>query len=197
MGEDLIAAHRDIQKLMPFLHLPVQSGSDRILAGMNRKHTVAEYRDIIAKVRDARPDIALSTDIIVGFPSETEREFEDTLDLIRDIGFAQSYSFKYSPRPGTPALSLDEQVPETVKADRLTRLQDLLSCQQSKFNQSFVGTTIPVLFDKPGRNPGQLVGRSPYLQLVHSEAQPSLLGRIVPVQITGCGANSLAGAISA
>ncbi len=195
MGDDLIAVHRDVSKLMPFLHLPVQSGSDRILAGMNRKHTVAEYRDLIAKIRAARPDIALSTDIIVGFPSETEREFEETLDLIRDIGFAQSFSFKYSSRPGTPAASLDEQISEAVKSERLTRLQDLLASQQSKFNETFIGKTVPVLFDKIGRNPGQLVGRSPYLQLVHSDAEPSLLGHIVPVQITACGANSLAGAI--
>ena len=135
MGCDLIEAHRENPKLMPFLHLPVQSGSDRILAGMNRKHTVEEYRDLVAKIRRARPDIALSTDIIVGFPSESERDFDETLSLIRDIGFAQSFSFKYSPRPGTPASSLDEQVPEEVKSERLTRLQDLLSTQQSDFNQ--------------------------------------------------------------
>jgi tRNA-2-methylthio-N6-dimethylallyladenosine synthase len=197
MGDDLIEAHRDNAKVMPFLHLPVQSGSDRILAGMNRKHTVQEYRDLISKIRAARPDIALSTDIIVGFPSESDLEFEETLALIRDIGFAQSFSFKYSPRPGTPASSLDEQVAEEVKSERLTRLQELLADQQSNFNKSFVGTTIPVLFDKPGRNPGQLVGRSPYLQLVHSDAAASLIGRIVPVEITACGANSLSGAISA
>ena len=197
MGDDLVAVHGLERKLMPFLHLPVQSGSDRILAGMNRKHTVQEYRDLIAKIRAARPDIALSTDIIVGFPSESDAEFEDTLALIRDVGFAQSFSFKYSPRPGTPASSLDDQVPEAVKSERLGRLQDLLANQQSTFNQSFIGATVPVLFDKPGRNPGQLVGRSPYLQLVHSDAAPALLGQIVPVQITACGANSLAGSVSA
>jgi tRNA-2-methylthio-N6-dimethylallyladenosine synthase len=196
MGDDLIAAHRDVPQLMPFLHLPVQSGSDRILAGMNRKHSVQEYRDIIAKVRDARPDIAISTDFIVGFPSETEREFEDTLDLIRDVRFAQAYSFKYSPRPGTPAASLEDQVSEAVKSERLARLQQVLSVQQSDYNQTFVGQTIPVLFDKSGRIPGQLVGRSPYLHLVQSEALDSFLGRTMPVKITSAGPNSLAGIIA-
>ena len=197
MGDDLIAVHGDERKLMPFLHLPVQSGSDRILAGMNRKHTTAEYMKIIGRIRAARPDIALSTDIIVGFPSETDAEFEETLDLIRAVGFAQAYTFKYSPRPGTPAAGLEDQVPEEVKSERLTRLQDLLFEQQSRFNSQCVGKTLPVLFDKPGRNPGQLVGRSPYLQLVHADADTALLGQIRPVEISGVSSNSLSGIIHA
>ena len=182
---------------MPFLHLPVQSGSDRILAGMNRKHTTADYMTLIERVRAARPDIALSTDIIVGFPSETDDEFEATLDLIRAVGFAQAFTFKYSPRPGTPAAALEDQVPEDVKNDRLMRLQDLLASQQASFNSQCVGKTLPVLFDKPGRNPGQLVGRSPYLQLVHADADSALLGQIRPVEISGVSSNSLSGIIHA
>jgi len=197
MGDDLIAVHSDERKLMPFLHLPVQSGSDRILAGMNRKHTTAEYIRLVERIRAARPDIALSTDIIVGFPSETDAEFEETLDLIRHVGFAQAFTFKYSPRPGTPASGLDDQVPEEVKSDRLTRLQDLLFEQQSNFNSQCVGKTLPVLFDKPGRNPGQLVGRSPYLQLVHADADRALLGQIRPVEISSVNSNSLSGVIHA
>ncbi len=197
MGDDLVAIHGEERKLMPFLHLPVQSGSDRILAGMNRKHTTSEYIRLIERIRAARPDIALSTDIIVGFPSETDAEFEQTLDLIRLIGFAQAFTFKYSPRPGTPAASLDDQVPEEVKSARLTRLQDLLFEQQSRFNSLCLGKTLPVLFDKPGRNPGQLVGRSPYLQLVHADADQALLGQIRPVEISAVNSNSLSGVIHA
>ncbi|MEQ1578786.1 MAG: tRNA (N6-isopentenyl adenosine(37)-C2)-methylthiotransferase MiaB [Hyphomicrobium sp.] len=197
MGNDLVAVHGEERKLMPFLHLPVQSGSDRILAGMNRKHTTAEYVKLIERIRAARPDIALSTDIIVGFPSETESEFEETLELIRAIGFAQAFTFKYSPRPGTPAASLEDQVPEDVKSARLTRLQDLLFEQQTSFNSQCVGKTLPVLFDKPGRNPGQLVGRSPYLQLVHADADSALLGQIRPVEISAVSSNSLSGIIHA
>ena len=197
MGDDLVAIHGEERKLMPFLHLPVQSGSDRILAGMNRKHTTAEYIKLIERIRAARPDIALSTDIIVGFPSETDAEFEQTLDLIRLIGFAQAYTFKYSPRPGTPASGLEDQVLEEVKSERLTRLQDLLFEQQSRFNSQCLGKTLPVLFDKPGRNPGQLVGRSPYLQLVHADADQALLGQIRPVEISGVNSNSLSGIIHA
>ena len=197
MGDDLVAVHGLERKLMPFLHLPVQSGSDRILAGMNRKHTTADYIKLIERVRAARPDMALSTDIIVGFPSETDAEFDETLDLIRAVGFAQAYTFKYSPRPGTPAAALDDQVPEAIKSERLTRLQDLLFEQQSSFNSQCVGKTMPVLFDKPGRNPGQLVGRSPYLQLVHADADSALLGQIRPVEISAVSSNSLSGIIHA
>lgn len=196
MSDDLIAAHRDQSKLMPYLHLPFQAGADRILAAMNRKHTQADYLRLIERIRDARPDIALSTDIIVGFPGETDKEFEATLDVVREVRFAQAYSFKYSARPGTPAASLEE-MPEEVKAERLSRLQALLFEQQTSFNKSCVGQTIPVLFERAGRHDGQLIGRSPYLQAVHAQAASDLLGRIVPVQIASATLNSLAGVIAA
>ncbi len=197
MSDDLIAAHAEEPKLMPYLHLPVQSGSNRILAAMNRKHTAEEYLRIIEKVRAARPDIALSTDMIVGFPGETDRDFEETLALVKTVGFAQSYSFKYSPRPGTPAANMDEQVSDGVASDRLTRLQYLLTNQQERFNALTVGQTIPVLFERTGRNGGILVGRSPYLQLVQAEADAALLGKILPVAIRGHGPGSLSGVIAA
>lgn len=197
MGDDLIAAHRDEEKLMPYLHLPFQAGSDRILAAMNRKHTAREYLDLIQRIREARPDIALSTDIIVGFPGETDADFEATLDVVREVRFAHAYSFKYSPRPGTPAASIDGQVSEAVKRERLERLQALIDERYREFNGKMVGRTLPVLFEKPGRHDGQLVGRSPYLQLVHSQADASLIGRIVDVEIRLAGANSLSGVIGA
>ena len=197
MSDDLIDAHRDEARLMPYLHLPFQAGSDRILAAMNRKHTAAEYRRLIDKVRAARPDIALSTDVIVGFPGETEGEFLQTLRLVEDIGFAQAFSFKYSPRPGTPAAKLEEQLPEEVKSERLQRLQHLLASQTSRFNEGCVGLTIPVLFERLGRHAGQIVGRSPYLQPVHATGARDLLGRIIPVEISGAGPNSLLGVIRA
>ena len=197
MADDLIAVHSDCAKLMPFLHLPFQSGADRILATMNRKHTAQEYRVLVDRIRQARPDIALSTDVIVGFPGETEAEFEATLELVRDVGFAQAYSFKYSARPGTPASTITGQITETVKSERLGRLQELLEGQQQAFNQACIGRTFPVLFERAGRKEGQLVGRSPYLQLVHAEATPLLLGRIMQVEISGSGQNSLAGVIKA
>ena len=197
MSEDLIAAHRDEPKLMPYLHLPFQAGADRILAAMNRKHTAAEYLALVARIRKARPDLALSTDIIVGFPGETEAEFEATLAIVREVGFAQAYSFKYSPRPGTPAANIDAQLPEPVKADRLARLQALLETQQASFNAGCIGRVLPVLFERPGRKEGQLVGRSPYLQPVHASADPALLGRIMPVEIAAAWANSLSGVIKA
>ncbi|MEO1282068.1 MAG: MiaB/RimO family radical SAM methylthiotransferase [Pseudomonadota bacterium] len=195
MSEDLIAAHWDQDKLMPYLHLPFQAGSDRILAAMNRKHTADEYRSIIDRLRNARPDLALSTDIIVGFPGETDAEFAETIALVEEIEFAQAYSFKYSPRPGTPAAKIEEQVPEDVKTARLHQLQDTLFAQQTKFNKSMVGRTIPVLFERLGRQEGQLVGRSPYLQPVHASGQPEIIGKIVDVAITGATQNSLAGDI--
>ena len=197
MADDLVAAHRDEPKLMPFLHLPVQSGSDRILAAMNRKHTAKDYRTLLDRIRAARPDIAVSTDIIVGFPGETDQDFAATLELVRAIDFAQAFSFKYSPRPGTPAAKLEAQVPEALKAARLAELQALLDSQQTRFNANFVGRTLPVLFERKGRREGQLVGRSPYLQLVHAEAEAAMLGRIIPVEIGTAGQNSLAGVISA
>jgi tRNA-2-methylthio-N6-dimethylallyladenosine synthase len=196
MGDDLIAVHAEVPKLMPYLHLPFQAGADRILATMNRKHTAAEYVALVARIRAARPDIALSTDIIVGFPGETDAEFEATLELVKQVGFAQAYSFKYSPRPGTPAAGLDDQVPEVVKAERLARLQDLLESQQVAFNRSLVGRTLPVLFDREGRRPGQMLGRSPYLQVVHAEVGREALGSIREVEIVSAGPNSLAGVIS-
>ena len=192
MSEDLIAAHRDEPKLMPFLHLPFQAGSDRILAAMNRKHNRADYLDLVDRVRAARPDIALSTDVIVGFPGETEGEFEQTLDLIERVRFAQAYSFKYSARPGTPAATL-EPVADEVKADRLRRLQDLIDRNQTSFNATCVGKVMPVLFDRPGKHSGQLVGRSPYLQAVHAQLDFRWLGKILPVEIAAAGPNSLAG----
>jgi tRNA-2-methylthio-N6-dimethylallyladenosine synthase len=195
MDDDLIAAHRDARKLMPYLHLPFQAGADRILAAMNRKYTAESYRALVQRIRQARPDIALSTDVIVGFPGETEQEFEATLDMVRDVVFAQAYSFKYSPRPGTPAATMDGQIPDAEKNDRLARLQALLSEQQTTFNAGCVGRILPVLFDRRGRKSGQLVGRSPYLQAVHADAQPALLGRIMPVEIAAAGANSLSGVI--
>ncbi|MEO8650691.1 MAG: tRNA (N6-isopentenyl adenosine(37)-C2)-methylthiotransferase MiaB [Hyphomicrobiaceae bacterium] len=195
MSDDLIAVHCDTPKLMPCLHLPFQAGSDRILAAMNRKHTAAHYVALVGRVRAARPDIALSTDIIVGFPGETDADFEATLDIVRTIGFAQAYSFKYSPRPGTPAANMGGQVPEPVKIERLARLKALLDAQQSSFNAKCIGRVMPVLFERHGRRDGQLIGRSPYLQSVHAEAAPALVGLIIPVEIADAGPNSLSGVI--
>jgi len=197
MSDDLIAAHRDQPKLMPYLHLPFQAGSDRVLAAMNRKHTAAEYLAVVDRIRRARPDLALSTDIIVGFPGETRADFEATLQIVRTVGFAQAFSFKYSPRPGTPAANLAEQISDAEKSDRLQELQALLDRYQTAFNDGCVGRVLPVLFEKPGRKMGQLVGRSPYLQPVHAQASEELLGRIIPVEIAAAGANSLAGVIKA
>lgn len=195
MSADLIAAHGDEAKLMPFLHLPVQSGSDRILAAMNRKHSVQEYFDLIAQIRAARPDIALSTDIIVGFPGESDQDFDDTLAVLDRARFAQAYSFKYSPRPGTPAVD-KPQVPEDIKEERLRRVHELVARHQSAFNESCVGRQIPVLFEKLGRRPGQLIGRSPYLQSVHAAAAESLIGDILNVEILAAGPNSLSGTLT-
>ena len=196
MSDDLIAAHGQVSKLMPYLHLPFQSGSDRMLAAMNRKHTAEEYRVVIDRIRATRPDIALSTDIIVGFPGETDQDFEQTMALVEDIGFAQAYSFKYSARPGTPAASIDEQISEPVKAERLAALQGLLDSQQVNFNTGCVGKVLPVLFDRRGREDNQLVGRSPYLQSVHATAGPDQMGTICPVAIETAGPNSLSGRIA-
>jgi tRNA-2-methylthio-N6-dimethylallyladenosine synthase len=195
MGDDLIAAHRDLPTLAPYLHLPVQSGSDRVLAAMNRKHKADEYRRIIEKVRRARPDIAITSDFIVGFPGETDHDFEETMRLIEDIGFAGAFSFKYSARPGTPAATATEQVPEEAKSERLLRLQALIRAQQDAFNEAAVGRTLDVLIEKPGRHSGQMAGKSPYLQAVHVDGDPSLIGRIVPVTIVSKGSNSLAGVL--
>ncbi|WP_421692976.1 tRNA (N6-isopentenyl adenosine(37)-C2)-methylthiotransferase MiaB [Aestuariivirga sp.] len=193
MTNDLIAAHADNPKLMPYLHLPVQSGSDTILKAMNRGHSADHYLRVIEKMRLARPDMAISGDFIVGFPGETERDFEATLALIRTVGYASAYSFKYSPRPGTPAAGSTAQIPETEKSQRLQVLQALIHCQQTDFNAGQVGRTLPVLLEKPGRDMGQLVGRSPYLQAVHIPGDPSLIGKIVDTHITAVGTNSLSG----
>jgi tRNA-2-methylthio-N6-dimethylallyladenosine synthase len=195
VDDGLIAAHRDIAALMPFLHLPVQSGSDRVLAAMNRRHTAGDYRRTVDSLRRARPDLALSSDFIVGHPGESELDFQATLDLVSEVGFAQSFSFKYSPRPGTPAAA-EKQVPEPVKAERLAALQALLQQQQRVFNDAAVGSVMPVLFEKPGRHAGQLVGRSPYLQPVHADAAPEFIGKILPVHIIGVRSNSLTGTIT-
>lgn len=193
MDDELIAAHREVPQLMPYLHLPVQSGSDRILTAMNRRHTAADYLRLVEKIRTARPDIALSGDFIVGFPGETEADFEATLALVRDVGYATCFSFKYSPRPGTPAANEPEQLPEALKTERLHRLQDLLNEQEKAFAASLVGRRLPVLFEKPGRRPGQMVGRSPYLQPVHVDGPADLAGRIATVLVTGTGSHSLSG----
>jgi tRNA-2-methylthio-N6-dimethylallyladenosine synthase len=195
VDDALVAAHREVPELMPFLHLPVQSGSDRVLAAMKRRHTADRYRRTVEMLRQARPDLALSSDFIVGFPGESAADFHATLGLVREIGFAQAFSFKYSPRPGTPAASAAEQVPEPVKAERLAALQGLLQEQQRAFNTACVGRVLPVLFEKAGRHPGQLVGRSPYLQAVHAAAGLERVGDIVPVTIGGAEPNSLAGVI--
>ncbi|MFC5584972.1 tRNA (N6-isopentenyl adenosine(37)-C2)-methylthiotransferase MiaB [Nitratireductor kimnyeongensis] len=191
MDDALIAAHRDLPKLMPYLHLPVQSGSDRILKAMNRKHTGDDYRRLIDRIREARPDIAMSGDFIVGFPGETEQDFEDTMQLIRYVTYAQAFSFKYSPRPGTPGADLGGQVPEAVKDERLQALQALLTEQQRAFVQSLVGSEMDVLLEKPGRQPGQRVGRSPWLQPVILDEKAGEIGDIVHVRITQAGPNSL------
>jgi tRNA-2-methylthio-N6-dimethylallyladenosine synthase len=194
MTDELIALHSEEPKLMPYLHLPVQSGSDRILKAMNRKHDGAYYRDIVERMRAARPDIALSTDFIVGFPGETEKDFEASVELVRDVGFASAFSFKYSARPGTPAAAMHGQVAEEVKADRLARLQELLSQQQRAFNAAQRDSVLPVLVTGNGRNPGQKHGRSPYLQAVHFDDTSARPGDIVPVRILSASQNSLTGA---
>ncbi|ESR25879.1 tRNA (N6-isopentenyl adenosine(37)-C2)-methylthiotransferase MiaB [Lutibaculum baratangense] len=196
MDDDLIAAHRDLDRLMPYLHLPVQSGSDRMLAAMNRRHTRDTYLDIISRIREARPDIAISGDFIVGFPGETEADFEDTLDLVRRVGYAHAFSFKYSPRPGTPAAEMDGHVPEAVKTERLQRLQAVLADGQRRFNEGLVGMTLPVLFEKPGRREGQLIGRSPYLVPVHAEVPAAMMGAITEVAIESAGQNSVGGRLA-
>ncbi len=196
VDEDLVAAHRDLPILMPQLHLPVQSGSDRVLAAMNRRHTRADYLDAIARLRAARPDMAFTSDFIVGFPGETEEEFRDTLRIVEDVGFAGAFSFKYSPRPGTPAADRDDHVTDAVKTERLARLQDRIDRHQRAFNRSCAGRKMEVLFEKPGRISGQLVGRSPYLQPVHVMAPTSLMGQMAMVRITDIGPNSLCGALN-
>jgi tRNA-2-methylthio-N6-dimethylallyladenosine synthase len=196
MAGDLIAAHRDNPKLMPYLHLPVQSGSDAVLEAMNRQHTGDDYRRLVEKIRTAQPDIALTSDFIVGFPGESDADFEATLKLVRDIGYATAFSFKYSKRPGTPASTMRKQIPEDVKTARLTALQKLLIDQQYAFDDSQIGRTLPVLFEKKGREVGQIMGRTPYLQPVHVSADAALIGQIRDVAITSRTANSLHGVLA-
>lgn len=197
MSDDLIAAHRDLDVLMPWLHLPVQSGSDRILRLMNRKHGRQKYLDLIDRIREARPDMAMSGDFIVGFPGETDRDFEDTMDLVRRVTYASAFSFMYSPRPGTPASTMAGQVPEAVSRERLQALQALLFEQQTAFNESRAGLTIPVLFERPGKFEGHVTGRSPWLQPVYVDGvADQLIGQIVPVVIESGGLKSLSGRLA-
>ena len=195
VDDELIRAHAEVPRLMPFLHLPVQSGSDRVLAEMNRKHTVDDYRRIIDRFRDARPDIAFSSDFITGFPGESDADFHATLRLVEAVGYASAFSFRYSPRPGTPAALMENAVPEEVAQARLYALQDLLERQQRAFNAAKIGQIVPVLFEKPGRHDGQLIGRSPWLQGVHAPAPTRLIGSVERVRITEASLNSLGGAL--
>jgi len=197
MGDELIAAHRDLPALMPQLHLPVQSGSDRILAAMNRRHTRADYLDIVRRLRAGRSDLALTSDFIVGFPGETESDFAATLDLVEQVGFAGAFSFKYSPRPGTPGAEMADQVDEAAKAERLQRLQAAIDRASAAFNRRCLHRTLDVLFERAGRHGGQLVGRSPYLQPVQVAAPAALIGEIVPVTISEIASNSLFGTLAA
>ncbi|WP_310319637.1 tRNA (N6-isopentenyl adenosine(37)-C2)-methylthiotransferase MiaB [Aminobacter aminovorans] len=191
MDDELIAAHRDLRALMPYLHLPVQSGSDRILKAMNRKHTAADYLKLIDRIRAARPDIAMSGDFIVGFPGETDADFEATMEIVRQTNYASAYTFKYSPRPGTPGADMDGHVEENIKDERLQLLQKLITEQQHAFADGLVGQTISTLIEKPGRQPGQIVGRSPWLQPVIVDEKAGEIGDIVDVRITKTGTNSL------
>ena len=193
MDEALIAAHGEVEALMPFLHLPVQSGSNRVLAAMNRGHTADDYLRLIERLRGARPDLALSSDFIVGFPGESDADFAATLKLVEAVGYAQAFSFKYSPRPGTPASLSETQVPEDAKAARLEALQAQLLRQQTAFNDGSVGAIVDVLFERPGRHTGQIVGRSPYNQAVHVAGAAGRIGAVAPVRIVGREAHSLTG----
>lgn len=196
IGQELIDVHAEVPQLMPSLHLPLQSGSDRILAAMNRRHASDDYLRIVDKLRRARPDMALSSDFIVGFPGERDEDFADTLRMINRVGYAQSYSFRYSPRPGTPAAISREQVDDACKRERLVALQQLLQAYQEKFNRQALGHLMPVLFQRPGRHRGQLQGRSPYMQSVYVDAPPEQLGQEAMVRITHCGQHSLSGVLS-
>ena len=195
MSDELIEAHRDNDKLMPYLHLPVQSGSDTILKAMNRRHTRADYFALIERIKRARPDMALSGDFIVGFPGETDADFAQTLSIVREVGYASAYTFKYSIRPGTPGATMTDQVDEAVKTERLAALNELITTQMRDFGKSVVGRTLDVLIEKPGRMPGQIGGRSPYLQAVHMAGPERLIGTVQPVLIVAAGNNSIEGKI--
>jgi len=194
--DDLVAAHRELPELMPYVHLPVQSGSDRILAAMNRKHTRKDYLEVIARLRAGRTDLAFTSDFIVGFPGETELDFRDSLTLVDEVGYAGAFSFIYSPRPGTPAAEMEEQIPVDVKSERLQRLQATITRNQRRFNAGFAGRTVDVLLEKPGKLPGQLVGRSPYLQAVQVMAPAECIGSVRHVTIDEVGRNSLFGSLA-
>jgi len=196
MDGDLVAAHGELPQLMPCVHLPVQSGSDRILAAMSRKHTRRDYLEVIARLRARRADLAFTSDFIVGFPGETDADFRQTLTLVDEVGFAGAYSFVYSARPGTPAAEMDDQVPPEEKSDRLQRLQAAITRQQRGFNAGFAGHTIDVLLEKPGKLPGQIVGRSPYSQAVHVMAPAGLIGSVKRVTVTEIGSNTLFGTLA-
>ena len=196
MGDDLVEAFAATPQLMPYLHLPVQSGSDRVLRAMNRRHTGAHYLALVERLRAARPDLALSSDFIVGFPGETEADFDATLRLAEQVGYAGAFTFKYSPRPGTPASALPGQVDEAVKTERLARLNALIARDRARFDRAQVGATLPVLWERPGRRAGQLIGRSPYLQAVWADAPADLIGRITPAQVLEAGPNSLHGRLA-
>jgi tRNA-2-methylthio-N6-dimethylallyladenosine synthase len=193
MTEGLITAHRDVEKLMPFLHLPVQAGSDRILKAMNRSHSAASYLAIIERVKAVRPDIAISGDFIVGFPGETEADFAATLALVEQVGHASAYTFKYSPRPGTPAATMEDQIAPAIMDERLQRLQALINTQQLAFNEASVGKSMPILLERKGKFEGQLIGKSPWLQSVHVFADRAQIGDMIDVEIESAGGNSLAG----
>jgi tRNA-2-methylthio-N6-dimethylallyladenosine synthase len=195
MSEDLIQAHRDVPALARYLHLPVQSGSDKMLKSMNRRHGVADYLDIVRRVRAARPDIAFSSDFIVGYPGETDADFDQTLALVRTVGFASSYAFKYSARPGTPAAEMSGQVEEATKARRLTALQELIEDQRQVFNRASVGQRLEVLFEKTGRREGQVIGRSSNMQSVFAEGPRSLIGQLTEVEIVAAEPHSLRGRV--
>ena len=196
MDDDLVAAHRELPELMPYVHLPVQSGSDRILAAMNRKHTRKDYLEVIARLRAGRTDLAFTSDFIVGFPGETELDFRDSLTLVDEVGYAGAFSFIYSPRPGTPAAEMEEQIPVDVKSERLQRLQATITRNQRRFNAGFAGRTVDVLLEKPGKLPGQLVGRSPYLQAVQVMAPAECIGSVRHVTVDEVGRNSLFGSLA-
>ncbi len=196
MSDDLIAAHGEVGELMPFLHLPVQSGSDRILSRMNRHHQIDDYRRTVDKLLAARPDLKLSSDFIVGFPGESGQDFKATMELAREFQFIQAYSFKYSPRPGTPGALMQDQIPEALQSERLAALQEVLEQNQISFNQECIGRDMPVLFDRQGRKGGQLVGRTPYMQPVHVQAPDEMFGQIAEVNLTSAHANSLGGELN-
>ena len=195
VDDDLIACHKNLDKLMPYLHLPIQSGSDAILKKMNRRHTKGEYLEVVAKLKEANPNIGMSSDFIVGFPGETDDDFQQTLDVVNEVKYIQAFSFKYSRRPGTPAAVMENQVEEKVKKERLQILQDLLFDYQTKFNIASIGKVMPVLFESKGRHKGQLTGRTPYMQNLYAEADNSLINNIVEVRVTGASTNSLSGEV--